>query len=124
MHQQKNIISQNKAAGHGADHWWQQKTTAVILLLITAFMFSLAHDIGKVSSKNELIALLKAPHNILFFTVFVGVSFWHAALGMQVIIEDYIHCKPMKILLILLMQLIAFFTVVAFIVAAFYLMNI
>ncbi len=43
---------------------------------------------------NDITAItgwLKSPFNAAFLALFIGFSFWHSKLGIQVIIEDYLH---------------------------------
>jgi succinate dehydrogenase / fumarate reductase, membrane anchor subunit len=84
------------AAGHGVEHWWLHRMTAVSNIpLIVAFVIVVANlafrpwqeAVGVVS--HPLIAIL------LIITVVSVTS--HMRLGMQIIIEDYVHDKGWKI---------------------------
>ena len=84
------------AAGHGVEHWWLHRMTAVSNIpLIVAFVIIVSNlafrpweeAVGVVS--HPLIALL------LILTI-VSVTN-HMRLGMQIIIEDYVHDKGWKI---------------------------
>ena len=57
---------------------------------------------------------LRSPLNAALFIFFIAASFWHTSLGLQVVIEDYIHTEWVKMtVLISVKLLIALFTVVA-----------
>ena len=78
------------SAMSGTEHWWLQRVTAIANLPLILFMlgFVIAH-LGK--SRADLIASLHHPIvAILMAAAFLSVL-WHMRLGMQVIIEDYVH---------------------------------
>lgn len=78
------------AAHHGAHHWLVQRFTAVgNLVLMSWLLVSLVMigDYGHASVTKWLIHPLNATAMILL----VFSLFWHARLGLQVLIEDYLH---------------------------------
>jgi succinate dehydrogenase / fumarate reductase, membrane anchor subunit len=83
------------ASGHGAEHFWMQRLTgAANLLLMIAFVIIVAKMWGR--PYPEAVALVAQPivAIILLLTV-VSVTI-HMRLGMQVIIEDYVHDNGLK----------------------------
>ena len=78
------------SAKEGADHWWQQRVTAVALIpLGLLFIFPFAGALG--SSYDEVIALYEHPFHAIVAGLFILVAFNHLRLGLQVVIEDYVH---------------------------------
>ena len=78
------------SAKAGVEHWWMQRVTAIanIPLVLFLLVFVLMH-LG--ASRAELIASVKHPVVAVgLLLAFVSVL-WHMRLGMQVIIEDYVH---------------------------------
>ncbi|WP_066553886.1 succinate dehydrogenase, hydrophobic membrane anchor protein [Croceicoccus bisphenolivorans] len=78
------------SAKHGAHHWLVQRFTAIgNLVLVLWFVFSLAmlpdYTYATVHS------WLAAPFAATAMVLLVISTFWHARLGMQVMIEDYVH---------------------------------
>ena len=84
----------------GTEHWWLQRVTAIANIPLVLFMigFVIAH-LGK--SRAELVASVHHPIvAILLALAFLSVL-WHMRLGMQVIIEDYVHTPALKLTLVL-----------------------
>lgn len=78
------------SAKEGADHWWQQRVTAVALVpLGLFFIFPFARALG--SGYEAVIALYSHPLHAIVACLFILVAFNHLRLGLQVVIEDYVH---------------------------------
>lgn len=76
--------------GKAATHWIIQRLTAITIIPLTLwFLFSLIGNISK--SYQEMQNWVKEPVIAILLAGSVISIFWHARLGMQVIIEDYIH---------------------------------
>jgi succinate dehydrogenase / fumarate reductase membrane anchor subunit len=78
------------SAKDGTGHWWTQRLTAIALLLLTPwFAWLVLGLIG--SDQTTMRATLAQPWTASLLLAFVVSLFWHAQLGMQVIVEDYVH---------------------------------
>jgi succinate dehydrogenase / fumarate reductase membrane anchor subunit len=78
------------SAKDGTGHWWTQRLTAVALLLLTPWFAWLV--LGLVGADQATMrAALAEPFTASLLLAFVVSLFWHAQLGMQVIVEDYVH---------------------------------
>ncbi|QIG47986.1 succinate dehydrogenase, hydrophobic membrane anchor protein [Nordella sp. HKS 07] len=78
------------SAKTGTEHWWLQRVTAVanIPLVLFLVVFILSH-LG--ADHAALVASVKHPLiAIALIASFLSIL-WHMRLGMQVVIEDYIH---------------------------------
>ncbi|WP_020186825.1 succinate dehydrogenase, hydrophobic membrane anchor protein [Methylopila sp. 73B] len=88
------------AARSGTDHFWLQRLTAVSnLVLSTVFvgvLVSLAGD-----SHASVVATLSNPIVAILMLLFVISVVVHMRIGMQVIIEDYVHAELPKLLLLM-----------------------
>jgi succinate dehydrogenase / fumarate reductase membrane anchor subunit len=76
----------------GVHHWWLQRVTAVALVPLSIwFLFLMGGALQ--ADYPTVLALIAQPVHAIFLIVFVVCLFWHGALGLQVIIEDYVHTR-------------------------------
>jgi succinate dehydrogenase / fumarate reductase membrane anchor subunit len=89
------------SAKSGTEHWWVQRVTAVAGIPLVVFLigFVLTH-IG--ASRAELLASLANPLVAILLALTVVNLLWHMKLGLQVVIEDYIHTPRNKFAALLL----------------------
>ena len=82
----------------GAHHWWLQRVTAVALVPLSIwFLFLLGGMVH--ASYGDVMATISQPVHALLLIVFVVCMFWHGMLGLQVIIEDYVHTRWLEVTL-------------------------
>ncbi len=83
-------------AKDGVSHWWYQRLTAVALVpLALWFVWSLL-TIDTLAHAN-VQAWLEAPLNALGVALLIVVLAAHSQLGVQVVIEDYVHDPGLKL---------------------------
>jgi len=84
------------ASGHGVEHWWLHRMTAVSNVpLIIAFVIVVAALAG--SSYEGAVAIVSHPLVAIILLLAVISVTNHMRLGMQIVIEDYVHDKGYKI---------------------------
>lgn len=89
------------SAKSGTGHFWWQRVTAVCLALLVPWMIGLA--VALVGADVYAVqATLAKPVNAIAVALFAICLFWHARLGLQVVVEDYIHQRALEIALQLL----------------------
>ena len=78
------------SAHGGVRHWWHERLTSIASIPLTLFLicYILAH-LG--AGRAEIVASMKNPVVAVGFLLSWLVLLWHMKLGMQVIIEDYVH---------------------------------
>ena len=104
------------SAKQGVHHWWAQRITAIALIpLVAWFAISLIMMSG--ADYNVVRAWIGSPVVMVLLTLTIVIGLHHGQLGMQVVIEDYVHNDGMKLALIVLMRFIAVFFGLAAIVA-------
>jgi succinate dehydrogenase / fumarate reductase membrane anchor subunit len=88
------------SAHSGTMHFWRQRLTSVALVpLSIAFVFIVIALMG--SSHATALKTLGSPLIAIIMLLFIGTTVYHMWLGMQVIIEDYVHDELPKILLLM-----------------------
>lgn len=96
----RNRVSGLGAAGEGVGHWWGQRISSVALIPLTIlFVVPFATTLG--GGYEAVLALYANPFHALVAILFAAVTFWHLQQGLQVVIEDYVHEKPMRTTLLL-----------------------
>lgn len=91
------------SAKDGVEHWWLERVSAVALAPLTVWL--VASIVGQAGADYAaLIAWLKTPLTSTLMTLLLIALFYHTALGLQVVIEDYIH-SGIKIPLLVGMRL-------------------
>lgn len=89
------------SAHEGTDHFWRQRLTAVanvpLFLFFVGFLISL-HGADYATVRQSLAN----PFVTLMFALMIFSGLYHMRLGMQVIIEDYVHGEGLKLALIML----------------------
>lgn len=106
------------AAKTGTGHWWLQRVTAVALIPLSFWLISLL-DMTMNASFVETVAWLSSPLNTICVVFWVLAVFYHSALGMQVVIEDYVSTEWLKIVSVWSVKLIFIFLSIAALIAIF-----
>ena len=91
---------------HGVGHWKLQRISAIAMVpLVLWFIPSLLFTL--MSGYNDSIIWVQNPFNATGLVLLFGTLFFHSALGLQVVIEDYVHLEGLKIISIILIKLLA-----------------
>ena len=78
------------SAKEGVEHWWMARVSAVALIPLTLwFVASIIAHTG--SDYATFIVWLRTPIAAILMTLLLIALFYHTALGLQVVIEDYVH---------------------------------
>ncbi len=80
------------SAHSGVHHWWVQRVTAAALVILGAWFVVLVLSLLGADYATARATLMR-PWNALLMIAFLLAMFWHAALGLQVVIEDYVHTR-------------------------------
>jgi succinate dehydrogenase / fumarate reductase, membrane anchor subunit len=94
------------SAKEGVAHWWAQRLTAIALVpLVLWFVAEIARLAG--ADVAVVRAWIASPVVAVLLVLLIGTTFHHAQLGMQVVIEDYVHSESCKLGGIILTKFIA-----------------
>ncbi len=84
------------SAHNGTQHFIRQRASAVILIpVVLYFLYSIIVAVGA----HDLSAIhhyLANPFNTALLLTFMLIGYYHGALGLQVVIEDYVHDEKLK----------------------------
>ena len=95
------------SAREGVSHWKMQRLTAIAnALLVLWFIFSVATF--SEASCAAVAAWLARPLPAALMVLLLVSVFWHARLGLQVVIEDYVHSEPARIASLVAVTLLTF----------------
>ena len=100
------------SAKDGTHHFWVQRLTAVALIPLTVW-FALSLASLATAGQAEVVTWMKSPLSATLMLSFIMAGFWHMKLGLQVVIEDYVHAEPTKMACLIFYNLIAIFLALA-----------
>lgn len=100
------------ASGGGTQHWRSQRYSALVLLLSTAWLLWLGVSLAGADYAMAMHTM-SSPLNAGMAILLAGTVFYHTQLGLQVVIEDYIHIAALEFALLIFVRfacLLAFLT--------------
>jgi succinate dehydrogenase / fumarate reductase membrane anchor subunit len=99
------------SAKEGVEHWWVQRLTAIALVPLSLWFVSAV--IGLAGADLETMQnWVGLPLPAILLVLLLIATFYHLSLGLQVVIEDYVHTDLTKLGLLVIVRLLSFgFTV-------------
>lgn len=95
------VVLGRGAAGEGVSHWWAQRVSALALVPLTVWLLLALIRLPLTDYAAVTIWIASGWNPLLLVLVMLAV-FWHSRLGVQVVIEDYVHTHALKTALLLL----------------------
>lgn len=89
-------------AKEGASHWWSQRVTSVALLLLGLWFVATLVRMPTFSYQF-VVTWIGMPLNAVLLLLLIGTLVYHSLLGVQVVVEDYVHHHALKIATMLLL---------------------
>ena len=93
------------SANEGVGHWWAQRVTAIALVPLSLWFVVAAISLMG-ADYAEYQAWIGLFGNALLMILTVLVLFYHAHLGMQVVIEDYVHGEGARVITLLAVKFV------------------
>ncbi len=88
------------SAKSGVGHWWAERVTSIALVPLTLwFVYAVIHLLG--APHEAVLYWMASPVTIVLMLCLVLATFHHMHLGLQVVIEDYVHVESARFLLLL-----------------------
>jgi len=104
------------SAKDGVGHWWTQRLTAIALVVLVLWFVVLV--LGLLGHDYQAVrASIARPWNALLMIAFIIAAFWHSVLGLQVVIEDYVHTRWLEVTSMIVIKLLAVAGVLAGVLA-------
>ena len=110
------------SAKDGTHHWWAQRVTAVALVPLSIWLvYSIVHV--ATGGYDGYLSWIESPTNATAMVLLIAVSFHHAQLGVQVVVEDYIPGHAMRIATNLIVKFLCYglaaLSIVSILIVAF-----
>lgn len=84
------------SAKDGTHSWWMQRVTAIALIPLTVWI--VASFVCMAGADYDVVrAWVASPLVALLFSLFIGTGLYHLKLGLQVVIEDYVHGEGLRL---------------------------
>jgi succinate dehydrogenase / fumarate reductase, membrane anchor subunit len=84
------------SAKHGVSHWWFQRVTAVAMIPLLIWFTASVIAVTTSPDVNSVARWFSSPINSLLMVLLFCAMFYHAKLGLQVVIEDYVKAPCCK----------------------------
>ena len=94
------------SAKSGLHHWWHQRVSAVAMVGLVSWMVVLLFSLVDADYQTAL-NMLAHPVNATVVVLFIAVGLWHASLGLQVVLEDYVANEGVRLIAILAVKMAA-----------------
>lgn len=85
------------SAGDGVHHWWLQRLTSLALVPLAVWLLVSLLTLPALDFVT-LVSWMAGLWTASLLTLFVLIASWHSSLGIQVILEDYVHDAGLKTL--------------------------
>ena len=106
------------SAKAGTSHWWMQRVSAVALIPLSFWLITFL-DLSFSAPYQQTVEWLSSPLNTVCIVAWVLAVFYHSALGLQVVIEDYIAAEGIKIIAVWAVNLSFLLLALAALIAVF-----
>jgi succinate dehydrogenase / fumarate reductase, membrane anchor subunit len=104
------------SAKSGVAHWWAERVTSVALVPLTIwFICAAVRLVG--ASHDEVLYWVASPVTLVLLICLLLATFYHMQLGLQAVVEDYVHVDSARLVLLLSIKAVCFLAALAGIVS-------
>ena len=96
------------AAHEGAGHWWHERLSSIAALLLYVWLLVSLLRLPAFDH-STLVEWLGHPFAAVPMLMLIFTTFWHAKMGLQVVVEDYVHEEGGRFFWLVLINLAAIF---------------
>ena len=94
------------SARTGAEHWWHERLSSVAVLLLFVWLIVSLLRLPALDHRG-VTEWLRDPRAAVPMLLLIAATFWHLKMGLEVIVEDYVHDEGNRFLSILLLNFAA-----------------
>lgn len=94
------------SAKEGVEHWWAQRVSALALVPLALWFVIVVIELAG-ADRALIVEWLRHPLPAVFLVLLLFATFYHGALGLQVVIEDYVENETLRLGLLVVMRLAA-----------------
>ena len=94
------------SAKEGVEHWWAQRVTALALVPLTVWFVIAVIELAG-ADRSLFVEWVRHPLPAVFLVLLLIATFYHGALGLQVVIEDYVESEGLRLGLLIAVRLAA-----------------
>jgi len=107
------------ASHSGVHHWWMQRLTAIAMVPLGIWLL---YSLSGMPAYNQamVVSWLEEPCSALFLISFIIAAFYHAVIGCETVIDDYVHTKWKHLSLLICLKLFSFYFALTAIYAVLY----
>jgi succinate dehydrogenase / fumarate reductase membrane anchor subunit len=95
------------SAKEGVEHWWAQRLTAIALVPLSLWLVASVISLAG-ADYVTFTAWVASPLVAVLLILLVVATFYHAWLGVQVVVEDYVHNEATKLAALVIVRFLAF----------------
>lgn len=111
------------SAKSGTGHWWMQRVTSVAMVPLSFWLIKFL-GLSLTAPYQQTVDWLTSPINTICLIAWIIAVFYHAALGLQVVIEDYVAAEGPRIISIWAVNLAFLFLAMTALLAVFRIVSI
>jgi len=99
-------VRDSGSAREGAEHWWNERVSSLATLLLFVWLIVSLLRLPALDHRG-VTEWLRDPLAAVPMLLLIAATFWHLKMGLQVIVEDYVHDEGNKFLALLLLTFAA-----------------